>query len=131
MTHPTIVVIGKPTVRASETPALEKIGRALAARGKQLITTRSPGVATVVAGAYAAAGGTPEYLTNENYESSVRTLPVIAFTDTKYQASLDEKMPSWRDLDWVVIHNPKAISEAAEFVVQLCHELGTPVPSET
>lgn len=124
---PVIVVLGKRTVRKSEIPHLQTFGTAMAIRSKQLVTTQSEGVASIVASAYAEAGGTPIFLTNENYESYTDQHPVVVFTDTKYQEQLDERAPHWRTADWIVIHNPKATEEVGAFLISLLEEFGTPI----
>lgn len=122
-----IVVVGKRSVYKVEIPALQIFGKAMARREKQLITSRSEGTAKIVADAYAEAGGTPQYMTKENYEETTKAHPVIAFTDTKYRVQLDESAPWWRETDWTEILNPKATQEAAAFLVDYLAELGTPL----
>ena len=125
----TIVVIGKRTVRKAEVPHLQTFGQALALRGKTLVTTQSMGVASIVAAAFRDAGGTPIYMNNDNYAEYTTKYPVVAFTDAKYIEQLDEKAPSWRDNNWLTIHNPKATQETASFLTTLLSELGTPIPT--
>lgn len=122
MNHPIIVVVGKESVRATEIPHLEFIGRAIAIRGKQLITSKNPGAAQHVAKGYVEAGGTIEYMTNANYEEITTKHPVLAFTDTKYQKLLDEHAPHHKTSDWQIIHNPKATAEAAAYIAKLLDE---------
>lgn len=122
-----IVVLGKRSVRKTEIPHLELFARAMIQRGKQLITTRTEGVASIIAKAFANAGGTPTYMTNQDYERYANSGRVVAFTDTKYQEHLDQKNPDWRTLGWVIIHNPKATEEAAAFLTKLLDDLGTPL----
>jgi hypothetical protein len=126
-----IVILGKRTVRKSEIPHLETFARALFMREKQLITTRTEGVATVIAQAYAKAGGTPQYLTGADYLEHTSNDNVIVFTDTKYQAQLDEKQPGWKDRGWVIIHNPKATEDAATYLTQLLSDWGTPIEASS
>lgn len=123
----TIVVIGKRSVRKSEIPHLETVGKALAIRKRQLVTTPTEGVASIIAAAYAAAGGTPIYMTKTTYEDYTQSSDVIAFTDTKYQKQLDEVAPDWRSRDWLIVHNPKATEEVAAYLVQLLIEFDTPL----
>lgn len=123
----TIIVLGKRTVRQSEIPHLQTIGIALQRRDKQLITTSTEGVASIVAAAYASAGGTPQYMTNDNYKELTEKHPIIAFTDLKYQQQLDKSAPDWRTAGWMVIHNPKATEEAATYLTQLLAEWETPI----
>ena len=125
----TIVVLGKRTVRQSEIVHLQTFGQAMAMRGKTLVTTQNEGVASIVAAAYREAGGTPVFLTNDNYEAYTRDHPVVAFTDKSYLDQLDTKVPHWRDGNWLTIHNPKATQEAASFLTSLLAELGTPIPA--
>ena len=122
-----IVVLGKRTVRKTEVPHLETFGRAMYARSKQLVTTRTEGVASIVADAYRTAGGTPILMNSTNYASYIQDHPVVVFTDAKYQAHLDATAPDWRDQNWLVIHNPKAIEEAAVFLTQILSDFGTPL----
>lgn len=123
----TIIVLGKRSVRKTEVPHLETFGKAMHARSKQLITTKTEGVASIVAKAYAAAGGTPQYLSKKDYATLIEEHPVVAFTDTKYQEQLDTIHPGWKTAGWVIIHNPKATEEAAAFLVNLLDEFGTPI----
>lgn len=113
------MVLGKRTVRQSEIPHLETIGQLIAKRDHLLITTRTEGVASIIAKAYAAAGGDVVYLGPDDYEHWASSGRVIAFTDTKYQEHLDKTAPDWRDLDWIIIHNPKATAEAAAYLTAL------------
>lgn len=120
-----IVILGKRTVRKTEIPHLEAFGHAMFARNKQLITTRTQGVASIVANAYASAGGTPQYLSGANYEELTSSDNIIVFTDTKYQEQLDENTPDWQSRGWLVIHNPKATEQAAQYLHGLLTEWGT------
>ena len=127
MTTTTIVVIGKKSVRKTEVAHLETFGTALALRAKQLVTTKGEGVPSIIAKAYAKAGGTPVFMTSADYADYTENHPVIVFTDTKYVEQLDKIAPDWRARDWCVIHNPKATEEAAAFLVQMLSDYGTPI----
>jgi hypothetical protein len=120
--HPIIVVVGKESVRATEIPHLEAIGRAIAIRGKTLVTSKSKGAAQHVAKGYVEAGGTIEYMTKANYEDYTTNHPVLAFTDTRYQDLLDNAAPWHKTSDWQIIHNPKATAAAAAFIAKLLEE---------
>lgn len=125
----TIVVIGKKTTRQSERPALEAFGTAMQRRAKQLITTRGEqgSVSQIIASAYQAAGGTPQFMTGANYKETTAGTNVIAFTDTKYVELLDKEDPDWRTRGWLVIHNPKATQDAATYLTQLLVDWDTPI----
>ena len=127
MSDQPIVVLGKRSVRKTEVPHLEVFGKAMAARGKQLITTRTEGAASIIAHAYEAAGGTPQYMTAKDYDHLTKTHPVVVFTDLAYQKHLDEVAPDWKTRGWEIIHNPKASEEVATFLTALMAELGTPI----
>jgi hypothetical protein len=122
MNHPIIVVVGKESVRATEIPHLEAIGRAIAIRGKTLIIPKNAGAPGHVAKGYTEAGGTVEYMTRDNYEDITTSNPVLAFTDTKYQAILEVSAPWHKTSDWQLIHNPKATAEAAAYITKLLEE---------
>jgi hypothetical protein len=125
----TIIVLGKKTTRKSDIAPLETFAKAMVIRTKQLITTRGEqgSVTQVIANAYQAAGGTPQFLTGANYDELTTTHPVIVFTDTKYQEQLDAVHPEWRTKNWLVIHNPKATEEAATYLTQLLADWDTPI----
>jgi hypothetical protein len=118
-------------VRKTEIPHLQTFGQAMAIRGKQLVTTISDGVASIIATAYAQAGGTPIFMNNDNYERYTEQHPVVVFTDTKYQQQLNDRAPHWRTANWLVIHNPKATEEVGAFLTTLLEEFGTPIPASS
>jgi hypothetical protein len=123
-----VVVLGKRTVRASEIPHLQTFGKALATRNKTLVTTRTEGAPAIVTQAYEQAGGRAIYLNAKN-RADFNDAPTIAFTDTKYQKHLDEHVPEWKTLGWVIIHNPKATADVATFLTDLMVEYRTPLKS--
>ena len=121
-----VVVLGKTSVRNTERPFLFDMGRALAIRKLTLVTTNTSGACAEVIAGYTSEGGTPQFL------EPGKGLPedaqeVLVFSDTKFEAALDAKMPNWRDQNWLVFYNPKATSEAAMMTKQILAEAGTPL----
>lgn len=125
--QPNVVVLGKASYRTSEAEALRNFGRALAIRGKQLLTTANAGAAGPIREGYTTQGGTPSMLPAGTDAFDGR-YPVIVFTDKRMQDQLDERMPDWRTRNWIVIHNPKETEEAGRRTREILHELGTPLP---
>lgn len=122
----TIVVLGKTSIHKIEYDPLFQIGRAIAIRGKTLRTTKTPGACRAVVEGFESEGKSPEYITkNGNPGESAKG--VIAFTDAKYLAKLEQGMPNWKELNWIVFHNRKATQEAAKMIEEILRELETPL----
>lgn len=127
MEKPVVVVLAKASYRGSEQPALLDFGTALAMRGKQLLTAKTGGALVPIIHAYETAGGTTAYLP-KGTEAFDGRYPVVIFTDKRLQDQLDERMPDWRDRNWVVIHNIKETETAGRYTRRILEELGTPLP---
>lgn len=121
-----IVVLGKASYRNTEIPHLETVGKAIAIRGKTLVTTKGTGAATIIDAAYQAAGGKTEYLTHGDM-TPFTLHPVLIFSDQRMLDQLDEKLPEWRTMGWEIIHNPKATETTARYLDQILRNLGTPL----
>ncbi len=128
MRSPIVVVLGKAKIRKSEEQALRDFGRALAIRGKKLLTTLQPtGATSYIWDAYEEAGGKAEPLP-KGTEAFDGRYPVVLFTDKRMQDQLDERMPDWRSRKhFTVIHNIKETEQAGRYTKQILAELGTPL----
>jgi hypothetical protein len=104
-------VLGKPSPEPSEHDDLYDIGRAIAAEGTDLITTKSSGANAIVADGYMHGGRRPRYLKrNEEYDPA---WGVLIFTDDEMLARLDATRPGWRDRGWVIINGADGTAKAA------------------
>lgn len=118
-----VVVLGKESVNKIEVDSLVFIGRALAARGLTLYTTKTKGAPMLIAQGYRQQSGSePIWLTKSNWPKS--PAEVILFTDSRYQAQLTERNPKWKENDWLVFHNRRATQGAAALCRQLLEEQG-------
>lgn len=122
----TILVLGKPSIHKIEYDSLYAIGRAIAIRNKILRTTQTKGACRAVVEGYEAEKGVVQYITKD-MNPTEGVAGVLVFTDAKYQAKLDERLPDWRNEDWIVFHNRKATTEAHNMIKQILDDLGTPL----
>lgn len=125
----TILVLGKTTLNKIEYDPLFKIGQALAIRNKQLRTTETAGACRAIVEGYTSKSGKPEYL-KKGQVATEGVSAVIAFTDSKFQQRLDERVPDWRKENWIIVHNRKATTDAVKMVLQIISDLGTPLTED-
>lgn len=123
----TIVVIGSPSLTPDEDEVVRDLGRAIAHVGKELVTTKAPGVASAVAAGYKLAGHRTRYLRQGEAPSEEAEVVVIA--DNDFLTKLADRVPDYADKpNWLVIHKNN-IYDFHMTMLKVLTEQGRPLPS--
>lgn len=98
----TIVVIGISKLDKEQDEAVRDIGRAIAHVGKQLVTTKAPGVASAAAAGFKLAGHRATFL--QQGEVPPKEAEVVVIADNDFLTKLAERLPDYTDRGWVIVH---------------------------
>lgn len=96
----TVVILGCTTIDADADEMFRDIGSIIYRHGKQLVTTRTKGVADAVAAGFRLAGGIPAYLA-EGGDAPDHDR-VLVFADNAFKERLDDRVPDWDTRGWLV-----------------------------
>ena len=122
----TIVVIGFSPLTPDEDEVLRDLGRAIGHVGKQLVTTKAPGVASAVTAGFKLAGHSARYL--KKGEEPEASADVVVIADNEFLTKLAERVPDYQDKDWLVVHR-NDIFDFHLKMLQVLSEQGRPLPS--